>query len=259
MKLEKIKEERKKNKLTFLIKGSTEVFANAIRRLVVEEVPTLAVEEVEVKDNSSALYDEMLALRLGLLPISTDLKSYRFKESCSCQSTGCAQCELKITLKAARKGYVYAEEAKSADPKCTFVYPRTPIVKLLPKQKMDVTMTAVLGRGIDHTKWSPGWAIYLHEPVVKVGKVSDPQTVMEKCTDGVFSLKGNTLSVNQEKVADSLLLEFYSGLDKGITVEYTENLIFTVESWGQLSCREMLQKSADLLLEKVETFEKALA
>ena len=241
------------------MKGSTEVFANAIRRLIVEEVPTLAVEDVEVRDNSSALYDEMLALRLGLLPISTDLKSYRSKESCSCQGAGCAQCELKITLKAARKGYVYAEEAKSADPKCTFVYPRTPIVKLQPKQKIDVTMTAVLGRGQEHTKWSPGWAIYLHEPVVKVGKVSEPQKVMEMCTDGVFSLKGNTLSVNQEKVADSLLLEFYSSLDKGITVEYTENLIFTVESWGQLSCREMLQKSADLLSEKIDIFEKALA
>ncbi|MBI1968993.1 DNA-directed RNA polymerase subunit D [Candidatus Woesearchaeota archaeon] len=259
MKLEKIKEERKKNKLTFLLKGSTDVFANAIRRLIVEEVPTLAVEDVEVRDNSSALYDEMLALRLGLLPISTDLKSYQFKEGCSCQGAGCAQCELKITLKVARRGYVYAEEAKSADPKCTFVYPKTPIVKLLPKQKIDVTMTAILGKGKEHTKWSSGWAIFMHEHSITVGKVADAQAIMKKCTDGVFTLKGNTLSVNEEKVYESQLLEFYSSLDKGIAVEYSDNIIFTVESWGQLSCREMLQKSADILLEKVELLEKAIA
>ena len=49
IKLEKIKEERKKNKLVLLFKGSNEVFANTIRRMIIEEVPTLAVEDLEIK------------------------------------------------------------------------------------------------------------------------------------------------------------------------------------------------------------------
>ena len=81
MKLEKISEDKKNKKISLLLKGGNEVFANTIRRLIIEEVPTLAVEEVEVKDNSSALHDEMLALRLGLVPIKTDLKSYKLPKN----------------------------------------------------------------------------------------------------------------------------------------------------------------------------------
>ncbi len=258
IKIEKIREEKKKGSIIFLLKGTNEVFANTIRRLIVEEVPTLAVEDVEIKDNSSSLYDEMLALRLGLIPIKTDLKSYNLKEQCKCAGAGCAQCELKITLKASKKGYVYAGEAVSADPKCTFVYEKMPAAKLLSKQKLDVTMTAILGRGREHTKWSPGWAYYKKEPIIKVGKVEKPDLVAEKSTDGVFTLKNKKLELNEEKIYDSNLIEYYAELDKGITVEYSDNIIFTLENWGQLTNKEILTKSADILIEKIEALEKQL-
>ena len=258
MKIDKIKEEKKKNKLVLLLKDSDEVFANTIRRLIIEEVPTLAVEDLEIKDNSSALYDEMLGLRLGLLPLKTDLKSYEFKEKCKCKGEGCARCELKITLKVGRKGYVYAEDAQSADPKCIFAYPKMPIVKLLARQKVDIIMTAVLGRGRDHAKWSSGWSYYKKEPVLKIGKVADPHFVASKCSDGVLVLKGSKLEVDEEKLYDSNMLEYYTELDKSITLEYTDNIIFTVESWGQLSTKEMLNQSADILIEKAEELENQI-
>ncbi|MEK6901471.1 MAG: DNA-directed RNA polymerase subunit D [Nanoarchaeota archaeon] len=258
MKLEKITEDRKRNKICFLLKDSNEVFANVVRRLIIEEVPTLAVEDVEIKENSSALYDEMLALRLGLTPIKTDLKSYTLKEKCKCNGEGCAQCELKITLKGSKKGYVYAEEAQSTDPKCTFVYPKMPIVKLLAKQKVDVTLTAILGKGKMHAKWSPGWAFYKKEPSLNVGKVKNPEAIAAKCTDGVLVLKNKKLEVVSEKLYDSNLLEYYASLDEGITVEYGDTIIFFLESWGQLGCKEILSVSADILVEKVEDLEKQL-
>ncbi len=241
-----------------MLKGSDEVFANTIRRLIIEEVPVLAVEDLEIKDNTSALFDEMLGLRLGLLPIKTDLKSYTLKEKCKCSGAGCAQCELKITLKAGKKGYVYAEEAQSTDPKCTFIYEKMPVVKLLPRQKIDVAMTAVLGKGKEHVKWAPGWAFYKHEPVVKLGKVKDPRLVAEKCTDGVFTFKDNKLQLAEEKVIYSNLLETYAQLDSGISVEYTDNIVFTLESWGQLSFKEILTKSSEILLEKIEEMESLI-
>lgn len=258
MKLEKIKEERKKNKLSFLIKDSHEVFVNTIRRLILEEVPTLAVEDIEIKENSSALFDEMLGLRLGLIPLKTDLKTYERKDKCKCSGEGCARCELKLSLKASKKGYVYAEEVKSTDPKCTFVYPSMPIVKLLSKQKVDLVMTAVLGRGKDHAKWAPGWAFYKHEPVVTVGKVSDPELLADKCTDGVFIVKNNKVELVDDKVYDSNLLDYYAELDKGITVKYTDNIIFTIEAWGQLGNKEILHACADILLEKIEELDALL-
>tara|TARA_Y100000310_G_C20662913_1_gene805768 strand:- start:167 stop:940 length:774 start_codon:yes stop_codon:yes gene_type:complete len=257
MKLEKIKEERKKNKLMFLLKGSDEVFANTIRRMIIEEVPTLAIEDLEIKDNSSALYDEMLGLRLGLCPIKTDLKSYNLKDKCKCEGVGCAQCELKINLKASKKGYVYAGEAQSTDPKCTFVFEKMPLTKLLAKQKVDITMTAVLGKGKDHAKWSSGLAFFRREPVVKVGKVNNPELLKENCTDGVFDFKSG-VKVNQDKIYESKLLEYYAELDKGITLTESDNIVFTLESWGQLSPKEMLTKSAEILVEKAEEMEKLL-
>lgn len=255
MKLEKLREEKKKNKLSLLLKGADEVFANTIRRLIIEEVPTLAVEDIEIKDNSSALYDEMLGLRLGLTPIKTDLKSYTFKDQCKCQGEGCARCQLKIHLKAGKKGYVYAGEAESTDPKCAFVQEKMPVVKLIARQKLDLAMTAVLGRGKEHIKWSPGWAYYKQEAQLKVGKVANPEAIAAQSADGVLQLKGSKLEVDDEKVPESNLLEHYASLDKNITVEYTGNIIFTVESWGQLSCREMLTKSAEILEAKAEELE----
>src|SRR3989338_4222856 len=258
IKLEKIKEERKRNRFVIMIKGENEIFANTIRRLILEEVPTLAVEEIEIKDNGSALFDEMLGLRLGLIPIKTDLKSYTIKDQCKCDGAGCAQCELKITLKAGKKGYVYAGEAESTDPKCTFVYEKMPVTKLLAKQKLDVTMTAILGRGKEHSKWAPGWAFYKKEPLLKVGNVKDPELIAKASTDGVLILKGSKIQIDDEKVYESYLLEYYAELNKAITLEYTENFIFTLESWGQLTSKEILNQSADILIEKIEELEKLI-
>lgn len=258
MKLEKIKEDKKNKKLSFLLKGSNEVFANTIRRLIIEEVPTLAVEEVEVKDNNSALHDEMLALRLGLIPIKTDLKCYRLPKNQDEVTEKSASCTVQLKLKSNKKGYVYAGEAESADPKCTFVYEKMPVVKLLSKQKIDVIMTAVMGQGKEHTKWTPGLAFYKKEPLVKVGKVHDPEALAKICTDGVFKIKGNNVELINEKVYDSNLLDAYAEVDKGITVTYTDNIIFNLESWGQLTCQEMLAAGAEMLIEKAEELEKLI-
>ncbi|MBI2661846.1 DNA-directed RNA polymerase subunit D [Candidatus Woesearchaeota archaeon] len=258
IKIEKLKEEKKRGILKFMLKGSNEVFANSIRRLIIEEVPTLAIEDIEIKENSSALFDEMLALRIGLIPIKTDLKSYTSKEKCKCEGVGCAQCELKITLKTNKKGYVYASEAESADPKCTFVYEKMPIVKLLPKQKLDLTMTAVLNNGREHTKWTPGWAFYKKEPVITINKVKNPELIAQKSTDNVFTLKNKKLELNEDRIYDSNLLEYYAELDGGISLEYTDNILFTLESWGQLSCKEILHKSSEIFLEKIEEMEKLI-
>ena len=57
------------NEISFLINGISPYLANTLRRTIVEDVPTLAIEDVEFRDNSSLLYDEMVAHRLGLLLI----------------------------------------------------------------------------------------------------------------------------------------------------------------------------------------------
>ena len=132
-----------------------------------------------------------------------------------------------------------------------------PVTKLLSKQKLDVTMTAVMGQGKEHVKWSPGMAFFKNDAVLKVGKV-DANMIIENCTDGVFVLKAGKLEVVQDKVYESNLLEHYASLDKGISIEYNDNIIFNLESWGQLSWKEILTESADILVQKTEELEKLI-
>lgn len=253
MKLEKISWDKKKNKLCFVLNEVEASFANTIRRIVTEEVPTLAVEDVEIKENSSVLYDEMIALRLGLSPIKTDLKSYELKEKCKCNGEGCARCELKFTLRSGKSGYVKATDAQSKDPKCTFVYPM-PIVKLLPKQKIEMQMTAILGTGREHTKWSPGWIWFYGLPEFKVTAQSDIKAC-EGCP--ALGVVGNTVKIKDISKWNGACEQICE--QNKVDVVYSEkDFVFNVESWGQLSCKEMLDKGTDILLEKLDEFEGLL-
>ncbi len=169
--------EKSENKVSFILAGTTFPFANALRRIMVEEVPTMAIEEVEFRSNTSILYDEIVAHRLGLLPLKTDLKSYYLPEKCKCKGAGCARCQLKMTLKS-KEGIVHASEIKSKDPKIKPVYPNTPIVKLLKGQKIELEATASLGKGKDHAKFSPGLIFYKYKPDIEVGKVKNPDAIV---------------------------------------------------------------------------------
>lgn len=143
-------------------KDTHNTIVNAFRRIILDEVPTFAIEDVEVVSNDSALYDETLAHRLGLVPLSTDLKSYNFKEDCKCGGVGCALCEVSMSLAQDEDGYVYSDSIKSNDPKIVPVHKKIPITKLIDGQKIELNLTAVLGKGTVHAKWAPAHA-YLKE------------------------------------------------------------------------------------------------
>jgi len=247
MKLTTIKISKDKLKMSFELNKTTESFVNTLRRMVIEEVPTLAVEDVTFRQNNSALFDEMLALRLGLTPIKTDLSSYSLPSGPEDIEERNAKCTLEIGLKVAKKGTVYAGAAKSKDPKCTFVYPKMPIVKLHTKQKIDLSMLAVMGQGKEHTKWSPGHVWFRNKAALTIkqnaklleeNKNRYPPQIFDK--SGKISAKQieeNDLFDAVDRICDDLIKVVYSG----------DTFIIDVESWGQLSISEMLQTAAEML------------
>ena len=76
MDIKLISNEEKKNRITFSVSGIDIAYANTLRRIMGFEVPVMAIDEVEFRKNSSILYDELFAHRLGLIPLTTDLKAY---------------------------------------------------------------------------------------------------------------------------------------------------------------------------------------
>lgn len=162
-----------KTECSFTFKGTHNTIVNSIRRTILDEVPTFAIEDVEIVVNGSPLYDETLAHRLGLVPIVTDLKSYNLKSECKCGGVGCALCEVKMTLKADEAGYVNSSSIKSDDPKIIPADTEIPITKLFGDKKLEVNARAVLGRGIEHVKWSPAHT-YLKEEGNSVVLIVEP-------------------------------------------------------------------------------------
>jgi len=86
------------NKVKFNVSGLDLALANALRRIVISEIPTMAIDSVTFYENSTILNDEVLALRLGLMPLKTDLKTYVPRSECTCKGQGCAKCTVTLSL-----------------------------------------------------------------------------------------------------------------------------------------------------------------
>jgi len=163
--IKKVKMKLKINKkddirLEFNIKGINASTANSLRRILISKLPMMAIEEVNFYDNSSILDDEILAHRLGLIPLKTDLKTYNLIAECTCRGKGCAKCTAILTLDVHGPGMAYSSELKSTDPEIVPIYDKIPVVKLTETQCVKLEAKAQLGTGREHIKWQGGLASY---------------------------------------------------------------------------------------------------
>ena len=247
---------KSENKLNFTINGINPTLANTLRRLMIVEVPVLAIDTVEFTKNNSALYDEIIAHRLGLTPLKTDLKSYNLKEECKCKGKGCAMCELKLVLKVDGPGMVYASNLKSTDPKAVPVYGEIPIVELTKKQSLELTATAILGKGKKHMKFSPGLVYYRGYPMFNVKDKSKLKKVEEELKD-IITVKNDNIQIKDILKWNESHEEILEMNDVEVT-NSRENFLFSIESWGQLKPEEIFKKSLEIFDEKLDEFSDKL-
>lgn len=254
-----LSKDKKTGRHSFLIKGSSPMFVNVIRRILMSEVPTMAIDDVEFRKNSSVLYDEILAHRLGLIPLKTDLKTYNLSEECKCNGEGCAKCTLKLTLKVTARSDQMATtaELKSKDPKVVPVYKEIPLVKLLKGQQLELEATARLGRGKEHMKWSPGHAYYKYKPVVEIAKQpKKPEEFAKNCPKKVFEAKKGKLTINKDKIFECHLCGACVDLEPGVIKlnESDTDFVFYIEPWGQLTVRQMISEAFNIFDKKLDEF-----
>jgi len=128
--------------------------ANAIRRSV-NYIPVLAVDMLEISRNDSALYDEIISHRLGLVPLKNE--KLKLPSECDCgKEEGCGKCSIKLKLSAVGPGAVYSDQLT---PKGSVVY-KMPITVLEKEQELEFLAIARMGLGINHAKYIPGLFYY---------------------------------------------------------------------------------------------------
>ena len=152
--------ERKKTNdidyVKFSIEGINVEMANELRRVILSEIPTMAITEVIFMENESPLYDEMIAHRLGLIPLTTDLKNYNLPKECSCHNQKCTLCQSIFTLSVTSGNepmLVKAKDLIPSDPKIKPVHDEIIIAKLGPNCKLELEAYAQLSIGKEHAKF----------------------------------------------------------------------------------------------------------
>lgn len=261
MEVRLLEKNKEKGKLSFILKDATPPYANTLRRIMIEEVPTMAIEDIEFRKNSSILYDEIIAHRLGLVPLTTDLKSYTLPEKCKCEGKGCARCQLKLTLKAKGPVIVYASDIKTKDAEIKPVYPKMIIVKLLKNQALELEATAVLGKGKAHAKWCPGLIHYKQKPDIEISQKCDGcGKCIEVCSTKTLELKDNKASVVKEHLFDCHLCSACEDIcpKEAIKVKPSSDFIFYIESWGQLEPKKIVTEAVNIFNEQLDEFQALL-
>jgi len=161
--------EKEDERITVKFNNTPMQYINAIRRLSISEVPTLAIDDVVILENSSVMHDEAIAHRVGLIPLRTDLNRFVMPHDCDCKSTlGCSKCRVLLVLDSEaneKTKVVTSGELLSEDELVKPVSRDIPIIALAPNQKLKFEAYARLGVGKDHAKWQPTSAA-----IVKDGK-----------------------------------------------------------------------------------------
>ncbi|MDE1842286.1 MAG: DNA-directed RNA polymerase subunit D [Thaumarchaeota archaeon] len=146
------------NNMVVKLKDIPVQYANALRRICLAGIPTFAVDDVVIIENSSVLPDEGVAHRLAMVPLRTDLSRFVEPSACDCHSElGCSRCRVLLVLDSGSSDTtrtITSAEISSEDEVVKPVSPNIPIVALAPSQKLKVEAYARLGRGNDHAKWN---------------------------------------------------------------------------------------------------------
>ncbi len=244
--------------LVFVLDGATPAFANALRRLMISEVPTLAVEWVDFHTNGSVLFDEIIAHRLGLIPLVFDPKKLNPKDSCKCGGKGCPLCEVVFALEKKGPAMVRSGDLRSSNRAVKPTSPNFPIVELLKDQSIKFEARAQLGTGRQHAKWQAASASYQYYPELEVSRdcsLHDLRKCVSECPKGVLTLKGNKLTL-KDPVRCDLCLKCESVTD-GVKVRADPNrFIFRVETVSGLSPAEIVGQAGEILQAKAEEFKK---
>lgn len=270
--------ELKPRSTTLEIQGATASQVNAIRRTLLADLPKLAIEDVEFHlgpirdetsgkdyDSSTSMFDEGVALRLGLLPIPSDPGQFRRKSECDCGGTGCPHCQVMFSVDKKGPCTVYARNVVPlGDPSLAILEPDIPIVRLGARQALLAYATAVVGTAREHSKWQVASGVGITpRPHVKIARKEGCSDACLKRTAGacpvnILAFDGGKLTVSDE--TKCILCGACEDACEHGSVRVTpdaERFFLRFETDGSLSAREALRYALKDLKRRFESAREA--
>ena len=244
-----------------VVDGVHPYFVNALRRTLMSEVPKLAIDKVTFYDNTSALFDEMISHRLGLLPITTDPSTLNMVGQVDAE--GRPTLVVRYTLTKEGPCTVYSGDLEPEDKAYAIVDPKIPIVELLKDQRLILECEAMLGTGTQHAKWQVCSAVgykYFPTAIVDHKKIKPEQAKMavERSPAGILGLEGGKLVILQPDEVNRAD-EAEKACGDGFQIHYDDRkFVFRFETDGSLKAEDALLKGLDLLKERFSRFQDAV-
>lgn len=294
------------HEIRILISETDTSQVNAIRRALIADVPKLAITRVdfsqgvtqdnkgEVVESVNALPDEVIAHRLAMIPIPTNLdEGLVFPEDCdNCRDVvekdkGCPMCQVLYTLSARGPSSDSEEELKTvfagdittiSDPVFDIreEHKQIPLTVLSKGQFLEFYAFAVLGRGRDHAKWSPVAAVgFRPQQIAVLNKPKKASVLFDlglTTTDGtpinakLFGKDKKVTNINHVMDLEKALHQVGAGtgrdgdFDQAITMEPVDGAyVFAYETDGSLDPVTAFNMALDELSARFDNLSEELA
>ncbi|WP_324662568.1 DNA-directed RNA polymerase subunit D [Haloarcula sediminis] len=248
--------ERGERESLVLVRGITPAFANGIRRAMVADVPTFSIDTVRVIENTSVMFNEQIGLRLGLVPLTTDLDDFEVGD------------EVTLSLSVDGPSTAYSSDLVSSDSLVAPADDNIPIIDLKDGQRLEVEADAVLDTGKEHAKHQGGVAVgYRHlqrtEVVGDTGEFEDeePQILRGVIEEGAADAAADPDAADGDLVPtsefDNDLSQRYPG--KEVEVTDVENaFVFHIETDGSFVTDELFVRAVETLRDRATELKDAV-
>jgi len=249
--------EMSETRLSFILRDGTPGLANALRRVLISDIPKLAIDDVEFHlgpimlddreyESITPLFDEVIAHRMGMIPLPTDHTLFVRKEDCVCEGEGCPSCTVMYSLNkfgpcTALSGDLMPLGNESLKPADELI----PIIELGDGQAVLIYATARMGTAREHVKWQATHGVgYKYLPTVAVDDslCDGCEKCIELCPGKVFVMDGELAVVTNplDCVFCNDCQEFCE--PKAISVKRDDTqFFFSMETDGSISAKRALE------------------